>query len=123
MKRTILSEWIKLSTILSHKILAIGAFLFPVVIVTLAATFGSVTDGPADGAEMAEFIMGMSVVTAMLLGVVTAIGLTSEYTHSTIRPTYAATPSRPIVRSPADAIPAFQIALPKPRPRKSGCTI
>ena len=97
MKRTILSEWIKLRTILSHKILVAGAFLFPVVVVTLAATFGSVPDGPKDGLEMAEFIMAMSVVTSMLLGVVTAIGLTSEYTHNTIRPTYAATPSRPRV--------------------------
>ena len=39
----------------------------------------------------------MCVVTAMLVGVVTAIGLTSEYTHNTIRPTYAATPARPKV--------------------------
>ena len=47
--------------------------------------------------EMAELVMGLSVVTSMLLGVVTAIGLTSEYTHNTIRPTYAATPARPRV--------------------------
>jgi ABC-2 type transport system permease protein len=33
----------------------------------------------------------------MLVGVVTVIGLTSEYTHNTIRPTYAATPARPKV--------------------------
>lgn len=94
MKRTILSEWIKLRTILSHKILVAVAFLFPFVVVTLAATFGGVDSGPKDGMEMAEFVMGMSVVTSMLLGVVTAVGLTSEYTHNTIRPTYAATPSR-----------------------------
>ena len=94
--RTIQSEWIKLRTILSNKILVLGAFLFPFVIVTLAATFGSVADGP-NSLEMAEFVMGMSVVTSMLLGVVTAIGLTSEYTHNTIRPTYAATPARPRV--------------------------
>jgi ABC-2 type transport system permease protein len=96
-KRTILSEWIKLRTILSLKILVIAGFLFPVVVVTLAATFGGVDTGPEDGQEMAEFIMAMSVVTSMLLGVVTAIGLTSEYTHNTIRPTYAATPARPKV--------------------------
>ena len=35
MKRTILSEWIKLRTILSNKILVAGAFLFPFVVVTL----------------------------------------------------------------------------------------
>jgi ABC-2 type transport system permease protein len=46
---------------------------------------------------MAEFILGMCVVTAMLVGVVNVIGLTSEYTHNTIRPTYAATPARPKV--------------------------
>src|SRR5688572_10256594 len=91
--RTIQSEWIKLRTILAHKILVLGAFLFPTVIITLAATFGDVEEGP-NSIEMAEFVMGMSVVTSMLLGVVTAIGLTSEYTHNTIRPTYAATPAR-----------------------------
>jgi ABC-2 type transport system permease protein len=95
--RTIQSEWIKIRTIMAHKILVLGAFLFPVVVVTLAATFGDVLEGPKDGREMAEFVMGMSVVTSMLLGVVTAIGLTSEYTHNTIRPTYAATSSRPRV--------------------------
>ena len=88
--RTIQSEWIKLRTIRSNQILVLGAFLFPFVIVTLAATFGSVADGP-NSLEMAELVMGLSVVTSMLLGVVTAIGLTSEYTHNTIRPTYAAT--------------------------------
>jgi ABC-2 type transport system permease protein len=94
--RTIRSEWIKLHTILAHKILVLGAIAFPLVILTLAATFGDVEEGP-DSLEMAEFVMGMSVVTSMLLGVVTAIGLTSEYTHNTIRPTYAATPTRPRV--------------------------
>jgi ABC-2 type transport system permease protein len=96
MKRTILSEWIKLRTILSNKILVIIAFLFPFVIITLAATFGEVATGPTS-LDMAETIMGMSVVTSMLVGVVTVIGLTSEYTHNTIRPTYAATPARPKV--------------------------
>ena len=71
----------------------IGAFAFPLIIVTLAATFGDVAEGP-DSAEMAEFIFAMCVVSAMLLGVITVIGLTSEYTHNTIRPTYAATPAR-----------------------------
>ena len=96
MTRTILSEWIKLRTILAHKILVLAAVAFPLVIVTLAATFGDVAEGP-DSVEMAEFILGVCVVTAMLVGVVTVIGLTSEYTHNTIRPTYAATPARPKV--------------------------
>ena len=93
MKRTLVSEWIKIRTILAHKILVIVGFGFPLLVVTLAATFGDVAEGP-DSMEMAEFVFGMSIITAMLLGVVTVIGLTSEYTHNTIRPTYAATPQR-----------------------------
>jgi ABC-2 type transport system permease protein len=91
--RTISSEWIKISTVLAHKILVIAAIAFPLVIITLASTFGDVETGP-DSVEMAEFVLGLCVVSAMLLGVVAVIGLTSEYTHNTIRPTYAATPRR-----------------------------
>jgi ABC-2 type transport system permease protein len=91
--RVIESEWIKIRTILAHKILVIVGVAFPLIVITLAATFGGVAEGP-DSIEMAEFVLGMCVVTAMLLGVVTVIGLTSEYTHNTIRPTYAATPKR-----------------------------
>jgi ABC-2 type transport system permease protein len=94
--RVIKSEWIKIRTILAHKILVLVGVAFPVVVITLAATFGSVAEGP-DSIEMSEFILGMCIVTAMLIGVVTVIGLTSEYTHNTIRPTYAATPRRPRV--------------------------
>lgn len=96
MSRVIKSEWIKIRTILAHKILVIVGVAFPLVVITLAATFGSVAEGP-NSIEMAEFVLGMCVVTAMLIGVVTVIGLTSEYTHNTIRPTYAATPRRPLV--------------------------
>lgn len=96
MIRVLASEWIKVRTILSHKILALIGILFPFVVVTLAATFGNVSTGP-DSLEMAEFVMGTSIVTTMLVGVVTVISLTSEYTHNTIRPTYAATPKRPLV--------------------------
>ena len=91
MKRVIRSEWIKNRTILAHKILVIIGVAFPVIVITLAATFGDGAEGP-DSIEMAEFVLGMCIVTAMLIGVVTVIGLTSEYTHNTIRPTYAATP-------------------------------
>ncbi len=96
MRRTILSEWIKIRTVTSHKILVLIGVAFPLIVITLAATFGGVAEGP-DSMEMAEFVFGMCLVTAMLLGVVTVIGLTSEYTHNTIRPTYAATPQRPRV--------------------------
>ena len=96
MRRAIQSEWIKIRTVLSHKILVLIGVGFPLIVITLAATFGDVAEGP-DSIEMAEFVLGMCIVTAMLLGVVTVIGLTSEYTHNTIRPTYAATPQRPRV--------------------------
>ncbi len=94
--RVIRSEWIKIRTILAHKILVIIGVAFPLIVIRLAATFGDVAEGP-DSIEMAEFVLGMCIVTAMLIGVVTVIGLTSEYTHNTIRPTYAATPRRPRV--------------------------
>ena len=93
MIRTITSEWIKLRTILAHKILVLVAVAFPIVVGVLAASFGDVDSGP-DSVEMAEFVTSMMVVTTMLLGVISVIGLTSEYTHNTLRPTYAATPQR-----------------------------
>jgi ABC-2 type transport system permease protein len=91
--RTIASEWLKLSTVFAHKVLVIVALAFPIIVGALLATFGDVASGP-DSIEMAEFVTGMMIVSTMLLGVVAAIGLTSEYTHNTLRPTYAATPSR-----------------------------
>lgn len=94
MTGTLRSEWIKISTVLSHKILVIVAVAFPLLVGVLASTFGGMEGGPVDGAEMADFVFTMSVVATMLLGVVAVINLTSEYTHSTIRPTYAATPIR-----------------------------
>lgn len=90
---TLQSEWIKVRTITAHKVLVVIAVAFPIIVGLLVATFGNVADGP-DSREMAEFVSGMMIVSTMLLGVVGVIALTSEYTHNTLRPTYAATPAR-----------------------------
>jgi ABC-2 type transport system permease protein len=39
-------------------------------------------------------INGVTVLSSMMLGVVAAIGMTNEFTHNTIRPTFAAQPRR-----------------------------
>jgi ABC-2 type transport system permease protein len=100
MIRTIASEWIKLRTVLVHWVLAVIAVAFPLVITVLVAIFGDFsTDGPELSEEVAGLLVGSAVVTAMLLGAMAAISLTSEFSHNTIRPTFAATPSRPRVHA------------------------
>lgn len=91
---TMTSELIKLRTVTVHWILAIIAFAFPVVVTTLVAIFGEVNNGGLDGDEVASLITGLTIVSAMLLGAMSVISITSEYGYSTIRPTYAATPNR-----------------------------
>jgi hypothetical protein len=94
MIRTITSEWIKLRTVLVHWVLAIIAAAFPIVITVLAAALGDY-DFPSDlSGDISGLVVGTGVVTAMLLGAMAAISLTSEYGHNTIRPTFAATPAR-----------------------------
>lgn len=87
------SEFIKLRTILAHWVLLIIAVAFPLVVVTLVALFGELDFG-LDSGEVASLIVGLTVVSAMLLGSMSAISLTADFGHSTIRPTYAATPDR-----------------------------
>ena len=90
---TLRAEYIKLRTILAHWILAVIAFAFPIVVVTLVATFAPF-DADFDSSEVSSLIVGLTVVSAMLLGAMSAISVTSDYGHNTIRPTYAATPNR-----------------------------
>ncbi len=92
MINTLRAEWIKLRTITVHWMMVIIAVGFPVVVTTLMSIFGQLYEISA--ISVAELIVGLMVVSAMLLGTTHAIGLTSEYTHNTIRPTYAATPTR-----------------------------
>lgn len=93
MINTLRAEFIKLRTILAHWVLAIIALAFPIVVVTLVAIFADWSFG-VDSDEISGLIVGLTVVSAMLLGAMSAISLTSDYGHNTIRPTYAATPSR-----------------------------
>jgi ABC-2 type transport system permease protein len=93
------SEWIKISTITVTWVLVIVAVAFPLVITLLTAGFGE--DG-MDGEEFASMIAGTAVVTSMLLGVVASLGITNEFSHGTIRPTFAALPdrTRPLLAKP-----------------------
>ncbi len=95
MINTLRAEFIKLRTVMVHWVLASIAVLFPIVVTTLVSFFVDLegVDG-FDGGDLAGLISGLSVVSAMLLGAMSVISITSEYGHSTIRPTYAATPNR-----------------------------
>jgi ABC-2 type transport system permease protein len=88
------SEWIKLHTVLVHWVLVLVAVVFPVGVTVLVAIFADVDTGGMSSLDVADLIVGLSIVSSMLLGTTAAISLTSEYTHNTIRPTYAANPGR-----------------------------
>jgi len=92
------SEWIKLSTIRVTWLLAIVAVAFPLVVALLTAALAD----DLSGETLAGTITGTTVVSGMLLGVVAAIGITGEFSHQTIRPTFAAMPDRwrPLVAKP-----------------------
>ena len=44
--------------------------------------------------DLVEMVTGTSIITGMLLGVIGATAITSEFGFGTIRPTFAATPRR-----------------------------
>ena len=95
MRNTIRAEFIKIRTVMVHWVLTIIAVVFPIVITVLVTIFGDFGDSFDDvSTDVAGFIVALGVVTAMLLGAMAAISITSEYAHNTIRPTFAATSSR-----------------------------
>lgn len=95
MINTVRAEFIKIRTVMVHWVLTTIAVVFPIVVTTLVAIFVEADGGDAfDSESLAVLIGGLSVVSAMLLGAMSVISVTSEYGHSTIRPTYAATPNR-----------------------------
>ncbi len=101
------SEWIKLTTITVTWVLVICAVAFPLVVSILTAVLAE----DVTGETLAGAITGTTVVTAMLFGVVAAVGITGEYANHTIRPTFAAMPDRwrpllakPIVTAGAAAV-------------------
>ena len=99
------SEWIKVSTIRVVWILASAAVAFPLVITVLTAIF---SEDPPDGRDLAGLVAGLTIVSAMLLGVVSSLSITNEFSHGTIRPTFAAMPDR---LRPLFAKPIVQVTI------------
>ncbi len=93
MINTIRAEFWKLRTILAHWALVVIAMAFPLVIVTLVSLLADFGSEPRSD-EIASLVVGLTVVSAMVLGAMSTISLTGDYSHNTIRPTYAATPDR-----------------------------
>jgi ABC-2 type transport system permease protein len=89
---TIRSEWIKLRTVRMNAVLMVIAVAFPLVITGLTAAL--IDPDNFDAEDLVGLVTGTSVVSGMLLGVIGAAGITSEFGFGTIRPTFAATPSR-----------------------------
>ena len=85
------AEWIKFSTLVSSWVLVIIAIAFPLVIVLLTA---ALEDSVPDSDDLASVLTGTSVVSALLLGTLGVLTITSDYGHNTIRPTFAALPDR-----------------------------
>jgi ABC-2 type transport system permease protein len=87
------AEWIKLTTIRSHFVLAIVAVAFSFLVVLLTANAASGFDF-ATGEDLADLVVGVGLVTIMLLAVVSVLATTGEFTYNTLRPTFAAIPNR-----------------------------
>lgn len=87
------SEWLKLRTVPLHLVLwgIAGGFVF-VITVLVAVLNGE----PRffESADLADLVGGTSIVAGLLVSVVSALAITSEFAHGTIRPTLAATPGR-----------------------------
>lgn len=90
---TMASEWIKLRTVRVHLVMTVIAVAFPMLVVALSTGLTSSPEVFGDRGFV-ELVTGVSIVTVLLLATVAAISLASEYSHGTIRPTYAATPPR-----------------------------
>lgn len=87
------SEWIKLSTLTANKMMWLVALLFPTVIVIMV---GMLADSMYDSIDLTEMISGFGMVSVMILAVMAVVAITGEHAHGTIRPTFAATPRRPL---------------------------
>jgi ABC-2 type transport system permease protein len=92
MTATIRSEWIKLRTLRGSWVLAGIAVAFPVLVGVLYAVLVGVEEMDPD--ELYDAVIGGSLITTMLLGVLGATNITAEYGTNLIRPTFAATPRR-----------------------------
>ncbi len=93
MRAIIASEWLKARTVRSHWVLLIIAVAFPLVISTLVGIFNPEPKFMSYR-ELGSMTTGTGVVSLLLLTSLWVINLTSEFTHGTIRVTYAAVPAR-----------------------------
>lgn len=87
------SEWIKLHTVRVNYVLSIVAAAFPLLVVILVTALSRYPEERV-GNDLVGIVTGTMVLSALLLGVVGALNLTSEYSHGTIRTTFAAVPQR-----------------------------
>lgn len=86
------SEWIKFHTVRVNFVLGSIAAAFPVIVVTLVALLTKNLGSASH--DLVGVVTGTMVLTALLLGVIGALNVTSEYSHGTIRTTFAAAPQR-----------------------------
>lgn len=92
MNDVVRSEWIKMRTVRVNFVLGIAAGAFPIIVVVLISSLTS--DLAEAGDDLVGAVTGTMLVTALLLGVIGALNLTSEYSHNTIRTSFAAVPQR-----------------------------
>lgn len=118
---TIRSEWIKFRTVRMNWVLGVIAVLFPVVTTLLFAwkaggeavdSGGAISESsPVEPQQVFNFLTASSIVMAMLLAVIGATAITSEFSTNTIRPTFAATPRRSRVVASKVIVTASVVAV------------
>jgi ABC-2 type transport system permease protein len=86
------SEWIKLRSVRMNLVLCIIAVALPLLVSILTSALVNAND--LDTQSLAGTITATSVITALLLGVIGVVSIGGEFSHGTIRPTFAATPRR-----------------------------
>ncbi len=87
------AEWIKVRTVRVHWVLVIIAVAFPTLVAALVGMFNPDPQW-VYSRDVIDLVSGVSVVSLLLLASLWVISLTSEYSHGTIRVTYAAVPAR-----------------------------
>ena len=93
MKAIIASEWLKARTVRSHWVLLIIAMMFPLIISTLVGIFNPDPQF-VSYRDVVSIVASSGAFSLLLLSSLWVINLTSEFTHGTIRVTYAAVPAR-----------------------------
>lgn len=86
------SEWLKLRTVRVNYILGIIAAAFPIVVIALIAALSGEPGSTAN--DLVGAVTATMLLTAIMLGVIGALNLTTEYSHNTIRTSFAAVPQR-----------------------------